>query len=70
MPATFAAYVPVCTACFVNGQRSTTHTTTTGIGNPNAPQLSPQEMQQFTGAGIVALICLAGLAFLALTDRR
>ena len=70
MPATFAAYVPVCTSCFVNGQRSATHKTVTSVGNPNAPQLSRQEMQQIQGAGIIALICLAGFAFLALTDRR
>ena len=70
MPAPFAAYVPVCTACFVNGQRSATRKTVTSAGNPDAPQLSPQEMQEMQGAGIVALICLAGFAFLALTDRR
>jgi hypothetical protein len=70
MPATFAAYVPVCTSCFVNGARSATRKTVTSAGNPDAPKLSPQEMQEMQGAGIIALICLAGFAFLALTDRR
>jgi hypothetical protein len=57
---TFAAYVPVCTSCF------TGHGSSIGTPTP-APKLTQQDI---TAAGIVALICLAGFAFLALTDRR
>ena len=60
----FAAYIP-CTSCFVNGQRSATHTTVTG----NAPQLSRQEMQNLQVGGIIMLICLAGIVYLLFTDR-
>jgi hypothetical protein len=67
---TFGAYIPTCTACFVNGARSSTRPTVTSAGDPHAPQLSPQEMQDLQGGGIVILICLAGFLFLALTDRR
>jgi hypothetical protein len=42
----------------------------TSAGDPQAPQLSPQEMQDLQAGGIVMLICLAGFLFLALTDRR
>ena len=65
-----AAYVPVCTACFVYGQRGGTRRTVTSAGDPQAPKLTQQEMQNVTGGGIVILICLAGIAFLALTGRR
>ncbi len=54
----------------MNGARSSTHSTVTSAGNPDAPKLSPQEMQNLQGGGIVILICLAGFLFLALTDRR
>ena len=60
MPATFAAYVPVCTSCF------TGHGSSVGTPSPR-PQLTQQDV---TAAGIIALIALAGFAFLALTDRR
>ena len=63
------AYIP-CTSCFVNGSQSATHITVTGAGNPNAPKLSPQEMKDLSVGGMIILICLAGFAFLALTDRR
>mgnify|MGYP006301261561 CR=1 FL=1 len=64
------AYVPVCTSCFVNGSHSATHKTVTSAGNPNAPKLSQQEMRDVQVGGMIILICLAGFAFLALTDRR
>jgi hypothetical protein len=67
---TFGAYIPVCTACFVNGQQSATRHTVTSIGDPKAPQLTKQDMQNVIGGGIVILICLAGFAFLALINRR
>jgi hypothetical protein len=67
---TFAAYIPTCTSCFVNGARSSTRATVTSAGDPQAPKLSPQEMQSLQGGGIVILICLAGLTFLHIIDRR
>lgn len=60
----FAAYIP-CTSCFVNGQRSATHTTVTG----NSPQLSRQEMQNLQVGGMIMLICLAGIVYLLFTDH-
>ena len=63
MPATFAAYVPVCPSCF-HGY----HSNRAGTPDPNpAPQLTQQDI---TAAGIIVAICLAGFAFMALTDRR
>ncbi len=64
MPATFAAYVPVNQSVFTAGG----HGSSIGTPTPTpAPKLTQQDI---TAAGIVALICLAGFAFLALTDRR
>jgi hypothetical protein len=62
MPATFAAYVPVNQSVFTAGSHGSS------VGTPcPAPKLTQQDI---TAAGIVALIALAGFAFLALTDRR
>ena len=68
--ALFSAFVPTCTSCFVNGARGSTRSTVTSAGDPQAPKLSPQEMQQLQGGGIVMLISLAGLIFLHIFDRR
>jgi hypothetical protein len=62
MPATFAAYIPVNQSVFTAGS----HGSSVGTPTP-APKLTQQDV---TAEGIVALICLAGFAFLALTDRR
>ena len=62
---TFAAYIPVCTSCFVKHQHSTS--TASQQQQTPAPKLQQQDL---TNAGIIALICLAGFLFLALTDRR
>ncbi len=67
---TFGAYIPTCTSCFVNGARSSTRSTVTSAGDPQAPKLSPQDTQQLQGGGIIMLICLAGLTFLHILDRR
>jgi len=63
MPAPFAAYVPVCTSCFT----AKPHSSSVSAPSGPRPQLTQQDV---TAAGIVALICLAGFVFLALTDRR
>lgn len=64
MPATFAAYVPVCTSCFT--AKPSSRTTATPY-----QQLPVQMKQQaIVGGGIIILICLAGFLFLTLTDRR
>jgi hypothetical protein len=60
MPAPFAAYVHVNQSVFTAGSHGSS------VGTP-APKLTQQDV---TAEGIVALICLAGFAFLALTDRR
>jgi hypothetical protein len=63
MPATFAAYVPVCPSCF-HGY----HSSRAGTPDPN-PASQPTQ-QDITAAGIITAICLAGFVFLALTARR
>ena len=63
----FAAYVYIPNQSVFTAGR---HGTVTSAGNPNAPQLSPNEMKDLKAGGIIILICLAGFAFLALTDRR
>ena len=65
MPATFAAYVPVCTSCFTAKPTSMSGTATQQ--QTPAPKLQQQDL---TTGGIIILICLAGFLFLALTDRR
>lgn len=65
MPATFAAYVPVCTSCFV--AKPTSMSSTATQQQTPAPKIQTQGL---TEGGIIILICLAGLLFLALTDRR
>ena len=67
MPAPFAAYVYIPNQSVFTAGR---HGTVTSAGNPNAHKLSQQEMRDVQVGGIVILICLAGFAFLALTDRR
>lgn len=62
MPAPFAAYVHVNQSVFTAGS----HGSSVDAPTP-APKLTQQDV---TAEGIVALICLAGFAFLALTDRR
>jgi len=63
MPATFAAYIPVNQSVFTAGS----HGSSVAAPSGPRPQLTQQDV---TAAGIVALICLAGFVFLALTDRR
>jgi hypothetical protein len=67
MPAPFAAYVYIPNQSVFTAGR---HGTVTSAGNPDAPKLSQQKMRDVQAGGIVILICLAGFAFLALTDRR
>ena len=58
----FAAYVPVNQSVFTAGRMGSS------VGTPcPAPKLAQQDV---TAAGIIVAICLAGFAFLALTDRR
>ena len=67
MPSNFAAYVHIPNQSVFTAGR---HGTVTSAGNPNAPKLSQQEMKDLSVGGMIILICLAGFAFLALTDRR
>lgn len=64
MPATFAAYIFIPNqSVFTAGKPSSS------VAAPSGPR--PQLTQQdISTAGIIALIALAGFAFLALTDRR
>ena len=67
MPATFAAYVYIPNQSVFTAGR---HSSSVAAPSGPRPQLSRQDMQQLQAGGIVILICLAGFAFLALTDRR
>jgi hypothetical protein len=66
MPATLAAYVPVCTSCFTAHHTSSS---ATPYQQPQTPAPKQQQQDLMTG-GIIILICLAGFLFLALIDRR
>jgi hypothetical protein len=64
MPSTFAAFIPVNQSVFTAGSHGSS------VGTPTPTPATKLTQQDVTAAGIVALICLAGFAFLALTDRR